>query len=112
VASLFTQNLVERIAAIQRQIDSASWRAAGETVVGRAEGDAVRVRIRDDGRVTAVEIEPSTVDPGHVERLERLVGSAVQDASDRLCELRTARITAAIRAMTDDLFAPVTGEGS
>lgn len=110
MTSPFTANLLERIGAIQEQIDKATWNATDEAVVGTAENNSVRVHLRDNGEVTTVEIEPDVVDPRRVQRLERLVASAVQDASDRLCQLRTERITAAIRAMIDDLFSSVVPE--
>lgn len=110
MTSPFTENLIEKIADIQRQIDGPAWHATGEDVVGVADGDAVRVRVRDDGKATTVEIDPDFVDPGRVEQLERLVAAAIQDASARLTARRTERVTAAIRAMIDDLFAPLADE--
>jgi DNA-binding protein YbaB len=111
VTSPFTENLIEKIAAVQRQIDGAAWRTTDETVVGAAENDAVRVHVREDGKATTVEIDPDVVDPHRVGQLERLVAAAVQDASVRLCRLRTERVTAAIRAMIDGLLTPAVGEG-
>ncbi len=108
--SPFTENLLEKISAIQRQIDSETWLPTDATVVGVAENDAVRVRVHEDGTSTTVEIDPVVVDPHRVGQLERLVAAAVQDASVRLRELRTERVTAAIRAMIDDSFAPALGE--
>ncbi len=110
MTSPFTENLVQKIADIQRQIDGPAWHATGEDVVGVADGDAVRVRVRDDGKSTTVEIDPEIVDPRRVAQLERLVAAAVQDASTRLCARRTERITAAIRALIDDFFVPVADE--
>lgn len=109
MASPFTENLLEKISAIQRQIDSQAWLPTDATVLGVAENDAVLVRVHEDGTSTTVEIHPDVVDPHRVGELERLVAAAVQDASVRLGELRTERVTAAIRAMIDDLIVPALG---
>jgi DNA-binding protein YbaB len=112
--SPFAQNLVERIAAIQEQIDGAAIdgarRPADEVVVGTTKNDSVRVSFREDGMATNVEIDPDVVDPIRVRELERLVAAAVQDATERWRKLRTERLTEAIRAMVEELIAPALGE--
>jgi DNA-binding protein YbaB len=113
MTSPFAQNLVERIAVIQTQIDGTAGdarQAADETVVGTTKNDSVRVTFREDGMATTVEIDPDVVDPVRVRELEQLVAVAVQDATERLRELRAERITEAIRAMVEDFIAPVLDE--
>jgi DNA-binding protein YbaB len=110
MASPFTENLLEKISEIQLQIDSQTWSPTDASVVGVADKGAVRVRVRDDGTSTTVHIHPDVDDPRSVEKLERLVAEAIEDASVRLHELRTERVSRAIRAMIDDVFAPALGE--
>ncbi|MGA8295678.1 MAG: YbaB/EbfC family nucleoid-associated protein [Acidimicrobiales bacterium] len=104
MSSPFTDNLVEKISDIERQLDGEAWPRTATSVVGTSQGDAVLVHLSDDGASTTVEIDPAVVDPDGVAQLEQFVADAVQDASRRLEALRAERIGAAIRAMIDDLF--------
>jgi DNA-binding protein YbaB len=108
MTSPFARNLTARIAAIQEEIDTEIFRTNGGTVEGSTSDASVRVLFNDDDS-TAVTIDPVLVDPNGVTRLEHLVAEAIDDGARRLEELRTARISAAIRAMLGDLFVVPSG---
>jgi len=69
----------------------AQTEAVEETIVeGHAAGGAVVIRLTGSHEVESVHIDPSVVDPADPTFLEDAVLAALQDALDRITELRTS----------------------
>ena len=63
---------------------AASAEAADEVVEGQSGGGVVKVRVNGRFEVSAVEIDPATVDPTDVPMLEDLVLAALHDATAQI----------------------------
>ena len=81
-------NLMEQAAQMQEQMAAAQEAASATVLEGVAGGGAVRITVTGTGEFQGVRIDPAAVDPADVEMLEDLVLAALNDATDRIEELR------------------------
>jgi nucleoid-associated protein EbfC len=79
---------------MQAEMAKAQEELATTIVSGSAGGDAVRVDMTCDFRVTAVRIAPAAIDPADPETLEDLVVVAVNDATQKAQETSNKRMGA------------------
>ncbi len=81
---------------MQQLMADAQAELADAELTGTAGGGLVTVTIKGTGEVTAVKIDPKTVDPDDVETLEDLVLAAFRNASE------------AVRDLTEEKMGPLT----
>lgn len=72
---------------VQQQLQEAQKKIAGAQVQGRAGGGLVTITLSGGGKVTAVDIDPSVVNPSDVETLQDLIVGAFEDATREMGEL-------------------------
>ena len=72
---------------VQQQLQEAQKKIAGSEVTGQAGGGLVTVTLSGGGKVTAVGIDRSVVDPDDVETLQDLVVGAFEDATREMVDL-------------------------
>lgn len=90
------QKLMKEAQKAQQKMQEAQERLANLSVEGTAGGGLVTVTANGDGSVTAVKIDPSTVDPEDVDLLEDLITAAVNDAQRKAKELQEAEMGSAM----------------
>ena len=90
------QKLMKEAQKAQRKVQEAQERLASLSVEGTAGGGLVTVTASGDGTVSAVKIDPSTVDPEDVDLLEDLVTAAVNDAQRKAKELQETEMGSAM----------------
>jgi len=73
------QHMQQHLLAAQQQI-------AQTEVQGQAGGGLVRVTLNGQGKVIAVHVDPSVVDPADVETLQDLIIGALDDAAETMRE--------------------------
>jgi hypothetical protein len=74
------QQLMKQAQKMQQQLAAAQESIAAQSVQGTAGGGLVRASMTGAGDLTAVEIDPTVVDPDDIETLQDLVVAAVHDA--------------------------------
>lgn len=72
---------------VQQQLQEAQTKIAGSEVTGQAGGGLVTVTLSGGGKVTAVGIDRSVVNPDDVETLQDLVVGAFEDATREMADL-------------------------
>ena len=72
---------------LQQQLQQAQQKIAASQVEGKAGGGLVTVTLTGNGKVTAVRIDPSVVDPNDVETLQDLIVGAMDDATKEMAEM-------------------------
>lgn len=72
---------------VQQQLLEAQKKIADSQVQGQAGGGLVTVTLSGGGKVTAVSIDPSVVDPQDVETLQDLIVGAFEDATREMAEM-------------------------
>ena len=72
---------------VQQQLQEAQKKIAAAEVTGRAGGGLVTITLSGGGKVTAVGIDPSVVNPGDVETLQDLIVGAFEDATREMAEM-------------------------
>src|SRR5690625_4436137 len=82
------QKLMKQAQQAQEKMRETQERLASETVEGTSGAGLVTVTASGDGTVTAVKIDPKTVDPEDVELLEDLITAAVADVQRKARELQ------------------------
>lgn len=72
---------------VQQQLLEAQKKIADSQVEGQAGGGLVTVTLSGAGKVTAVRIDPSVVDPADVETLQDLIVGAFEDATRGMADM-------------------------
>ena len=72
---------------LQQHLQEAQQKIAASEVEGKAGGGLVTITLTGNGKVTAVRIDPSVVDPNDVETLQDLIVGAFEDAAREMAEL-------------------------
>lgn len=90
------QKLMKEAQKAQRQMEEAQEKLASMTVEGSAGGGLVVVTANGKGDVTAVKIDPQTIDPDDAELLEDLVAAAVGEAQRKAKELQESEMGSAM----------------
>lgn len=80
-------HLLDQVRQVQEEVAKAQRSLSERVVEGSAGGGMVRISMRGDHRVAAVEVAPECIDPDDVEMLEDLIVAAVNDALVKLEEL-------------------------
>ncbi len=80
-------NLLKQAQHMQRELDRVREELRNTTVEGTAGGNAVRVEVTGDRRVTKVQISEEAVASGDKETLEDLVLAALRDGMGRAQKL-------------------------
>src|SRR5690625_7136386 len=93
------QKLMKQAQQAQEKMRETQERLASETVEGTSGAGLVTVTASGDGTVTAVKIDPKTVDPEDVELLEDLITAAVADAQRKARELQEREMGSALGGM-------------
>ncbi len=91
-------DLFGRMAEMQQKMADTQEALKKETVTAEVGGGMVTVTADGSGRVTAVKIEPSVVDPDDLEMLEDLVIAGVNKALDEAEAVRTRKLQEAATA--------------
>ena len=86
------QKLMKEAQKAQRKMAEAQEKLANISVEGSAGGGMVTATATGEGTITAVKIDPSTVDPDDVELLEDLVAAAVNEAQRKAKEVQEAEM--------------------
>ena len=86
--------MLAQVRKMQADMAKAQEELASTVVTGSAGGDAVRVDMTCDFRVTSVKIAPAAIDPEDPETLEDLVVVAVNDATQKAQETSSKRMGA------------------
>ena len=81
--------LLSQVGQMQQHLASAQQQAAVTVVTGRAGGGAVTVEVTGGMQFESVTIDPSVVDPAHVDDLEDLVLAALRDAAEQVQQLQS-----------------------
>ena len=90
------QKLMKEAQKAQRKMAEAQEKLANISVEGSAGGGLVTVTASGDGTITAIKIDPSTVDPEDVDLLEDLVTAAVNEAQRKSKEVQETEMGAAM----------------
>jgi len=86
------QKLMKEAQKAQRKMAEAQEKLANVSVEGSAGGGLVTVTASGDGTITAIKIDPSTVDPEDVDLLEDLVTAAVNEAQRKSKEVQESEM--------------------
>ncbi|HUZ19327.1 MAG TPA: YbaB/EbfC family nucleoid-associated protein [Acidimicrobiales bacterium] len=97
-------DLLAQMQELQQRLADAEAAAGAGGVEGTAGGGAVRIRAAGEFSFTAVEIDPSVVDPGDVQLLEDLVLAAVRDATSKLTDVRRKAMGTAVSSALEGLL--------
>ena len=84
--------MMAQVRKMQAEMTKAQEELATTIVSGSAGGDAVRVEMTCDFRVTSVKISPEAIDPSDAETLEDLVTVAFNDAVAKAQETSSKRM--------------------
>ncbi|HET9691718.1 MAG TPA: YbaB/EbfC family nucleoid-associated protein [Acidimicrobiales bacterium] len=80
--------LLSQVGQMQQHLASAQQQAADTLVTGTAGGGAVKVEVTGGMEFQSVAIDPSVVDPAHVDDLEDLLLAALRDAAEKAQQLQ------------------------
>jgi len=83
---------MKQAARMQQQMDRVQAELAARTVEGTSGGGAVKVTARCDGTLSAVKIDPQTLNPADVAMLEDMILSAANQALNQATEIKTAEM--------------------
>jgi hypothetical protein len=86
--------MLAQVRKMQAEMAKAQEELASTVVTGTAGGDAVRVDMTCDFRVTSVKIGAAAIDPDDAETLEDLIVVAVNDATQKAQETSNKRMGA------------------
>ncbi len=90
------QKLMKQAQQAQEKMREAQERLASLTVEGTAGAGLVTVTANGTGDVTAVKIDPKTIDPDDAELLEDLITAAISDAQRKARELQEKEMGGAL----------------
>jgi DNA-binding YbaB/EbfC family protein len=91
--------MMAQVRKMQAEMTKAQEELSSTVVSGTAGGDAVRVDMTCDFRVTSVKIAPEAIDPQDAETLEDLIAVAVNDASTKAQEASNKRMSSVTGGM-------------
>ncbi|MBM3495469.1 MAG: YbaB/EbfC family nucleoid-associated protein [Armatimonadetes bacterium] len=84
--------LMKQAQKMQEDMLAAQEELEGARVEATSGGGAVKAIVNGKGKLNAIEIEPSAVDPDDVEMLQDLIVTAVREAQDRAEEEAEQRL--------------------
>jgi len=84
--------MMKQVAKMQGELAKAQEELAEQTIEGTSGGGMVKVTVTGGGEFTAVEINPSAIDPEDPSLLEDLVLAAIHDALKAQRELAEERL--------------------
>lgn len=79
--------LMKQAQGLQMQVQAAQQEIIDSTRVGEAGNGLVKITMTGNGTATAVEIDPSVVDPSDVETLQDLILGALRDGHQQIAKL-------------------------
>jgi nucleoid-associated protein EbfC len=91
--------MLKQLQKMQQQMEQAQAQLAEEVVEGSAGGGVVTARVKGDGMVESVTIEPEVVDPDDAEMLGDLVTAAVNEGLRKAKDLANERLGGLTRGM-------------
>jgi nucleoid-associated protein EbfC len=98
------EELLAQMQQLQSDLADAEAKTAGQTIVGRSGGGAVRVELSGEFSFDAVKIDPDVVAAGDVSMLEDLVLAAIRDGVSQLLEARNRAMGSAVNNALSTLF--------
>ncbi len=93
------QKLMKQAQQAQEKMRETQERLAGMNVEGSSGAGLVKVTATGDGTITAINIDPKTVDPEDIELLEDLITAAVNDAQRKAKELQEREMGSVLGGM-------------
>ncbi|GAC1314269.1 MAG: YbaB/EbfC family nucleoid-associated protein [Vulcanimicrobiaceae bacterium] len=94
------QQMMAQVKKMQAEMTRAQEELAAMTVTGAAGGDAVKIEMTCEYRVTSVKVSKEAIDPDDAETLEDLLVVAVNDAvtnAKAATEKRMSSVTGGLR---------------
>lgn len=91
-APMGMQNLMRQANQLQLKIKKLQDELAERSYEGSSGGDAVRVTVKGENSVTAVQISPDVMSSGDVEMLQDLIMTAMNDAMKKAKETHAAEM--------------------
>jgi DNA-binding YbaB/EbfC family protein len=91
--------MLKQLQKVQQQMEQAQDQLAEEVVEGSAGGGVVTARVKGDGMVESVTIDPEAVDPDDAEMLGDLVTAAVNEGLRKVKDLAAERLGGLTRGM-------------
>ena len=84
--------LMQQAQQMQEQVQKAQEEMANEVVEGTAGGGVVTARVKGDGMVDSISIDPDAIDPEDAEMLGDLVTAAVNEGLRKAKDLAAERL--------------------
>ncbi len=84
--------MLKQIQKMQQQMQDAQDQLAEEVVEGTAVGGVVTARVKGDGMVDSISIDPDAIDPDDAEMLGDLVTAAVNEGLRKAKDLAAERM--------------------
>ncbi len=94
-----SNQMLKQLQKMQQQMEQAQAQLAEEVVEGSAGGGVVTARVKGDGMVESVAIDPEAVDPDDAEMLGDLVTAAVNEGLRKVKDLTAERLGGLTRGM-------------
>jgi nucleoid-associated protein EbfC len=91
--------MLKQLQKMQQQMEQTQAQLAEEVVEGSAGGGVVTARVKGDGMVESVTIDPEAVDPDDAEMLGDLVTAAVNEGLRKVKDLAAERLGAVTGGM-------------
>ena len=91
--------MLKQIQKMQQQMQDAQDQLAEEVVEGTAGGGVVTAKVKGDGMVESITIDPEAVDPDDAEMLGDLVTAAVNEGLRKVKDLAAERLGGLTRGM-------------
>ena len=91
--------MLKQLQKMQQQMEEAQDQLAEEVVEGSAGGGVVTARVKGDGMVESITIDPEAVDPDDAEMLGDLVTAAVNEGLRKVKDLAAERLGGLTRGM-------------
>jgi DNA-binding YbaB/EbfC family protein len=85
--------MLKQIQKMQQQMQEAQEQLAEEVVEGTAGGGVVTARVKGDGMVDSISIDPDAIDPEDAEMLGDLVTAAVNEGLRKAKDLASERMS-------------------
>ena len=84
--------MLKQLQKVQQQMEEAQAQLAEEVVEGTAGGGVVTARVKGDGMVDSISIDPDAIDPDDAEMLGDLVTAAVNEGLRKAKDLAAERM--------------------
>jgi DNA-binding YbaB/EbfC family protein len=75
--------MVQQAASMRREMKQIEKELGSRSVETSSAGGQIKVVVRGDMSVASIKIDPAAIDPGRVDRLEKSLVSAVNDALEK-----------------------------